>query len=36
MILNPSDATFQQVVQPLLTDAYEIVTARDARRAKSE
>jgi hypothetical protein len=31
-ILNPGDATFQQQVRPLLAKAYELATARHARR----
>jgi hypothetical protein len=32
-VLNPSAATFESVVQPLLAEAYELAVARHARRA---
>ena len=35
-ILNPSEATFQAEVRPLLTDAYEVAAGRHARRGKRE
>ncbi|HEX8693849.1 MAG TPA: DUF6194 family protein [Longimicrobium sp.] len=35
-ILNPSDATFQAEVRPLLADAYEVAARRHARREQRE
>jgi len=32
-VLNPSDATFQEKVQPLLAEAYELAVRRENRRA---
>ncbi len=32
-VLNPSDATFQEVVRPLLVEAYDMAVGRFARRA---
>jgi hypothetical protein len=32
-VLNPSDETFQETVQPLLAEAYEVATIRSNRRA---
>jgi hypothetical protein len=32
-VLNPSAATFEDVVRPLLAEAYELATGKQARRA---
>ncbi len=32
-VLNPSDATFQEVVRPLLVEAFDMTVGRFARRA---
>jgi hypothetical protein len=34
-ILNPSEATFQQQVQPLLAEAYEMAVKRHAGKSPS-
>lgn len=31
-VLNPSDATLQEVVRPLLAEAYDLAVGRDAKR----
>lgn len=34
-ILNPSDVTFEEIVRPLLAEAYERLAAQQARHARS-
>lgn len=35
-VLSPSDATFQQTVQPLLAEAYDVAVERQRRRHPTE